>query len=153
VNARPILQVEDDENDVYLLRYAFAEANISNALHPVRDANAAMEYLRAAHLPSRNRDLMPCLVIADLKLGRQTGFDLVRWIRSEPGIQTLPVLILSASASPRDVHEAYLCGANSFLVKPSNAQELTELARAIKVFWLQASHLPSEEAELEGTTG
>ena len=79
---------------------------------------------------------MPSLVLLDLKLPKLCGLDVLKWIREQPAIYTLQVVVLSSSNQPQDIHSAYSRGANAYLVKPPNTGELVGMAASLKDFWL-----------------
>lgn len=138
-----ILLAEDDENDVYFLKRAFCDAEIGNPLQVVHDGQEAIDYLAGAnHFADRDRYPIPCLLILDLKMPRRTGMDVLRWLRSQPVLTCLPVIVLSSSAQRYDIERAYRIGANAFVVKPSGIEKRADLARYIKGFWLQYNHPP-----------
>ena len=114
-----ILLVEDREDDILLVRRAFERGGISNPFHVVRDGEEAVQYLAGEGKYSNRAEYpLPDLILADLKLPGVDGFDLVRWIRRQPGFGSIPVVVLTSSDAIRDVNRACSLGANSFLVKP-----------------------------------
>jgi CheY-like chemotaxis protein len=140
-----ILQVEDTENDVILMKYAFKQAGIANALSVVRDGQQAIDYLAGVgEYADREKYPLPGLVLLDLKLPRKMGLDVLKWIRENPSLDALPVIVLTSSGQRDDVQNAYRTGANSFLIKPSGVKELVELLKAVKVYWLEYNEAPSE---------
>src|ERR1051326_4511415 len=101
---RSILVAEDDETDILLLRRAFKEADLNNAVQFVHDGQEAMDFLWSqCHSP---QDRLPALVILDLKMPRRTGMDTLHWIRQQPVLRCLPVMIFSSSARAEDVERA-----------------------------------------------
>jgi CheY-like chemotaxis protein len=123
-----ILVVEDDENDALLIRRAFQKAEITNPCHYSSSGEAAMAYLLGMGEHSdRQRHPLPGLVLLDLRLPGLSGFDLLFWIRSHPEFHDLRVVVLSSSDEMRDVNEAYHLGANSFLVKPLELENVDAL--------------------------
>ena len=141
---KPILQVEDDSNDIFLLRHAMRKAGAEHALHVVSDGQEAIDYLRGAGKYANRREFpLPCLVLLDLNLPCMSGLEVLRWIRQESSL-SLVVLVLSTSADEEEVAAAYRLGANGYLVKPSQASKLTEMARSIKDFWLTHNTAPKE---------
>jgi CheY-like chemotaxis protein len=138
-----ILLVEDDPNDVFFLRHAFEGAGITNPLHVVEDGEKAIDYLAGVGCyADRHRFPFPCLILLDLKLPVRMGLDILRWIRQQPKLRTLLVVVLTSSADPRDIDEAYRLGARSFLVKPISMEKRLELAKAIKLYWLELNQGP-----------
>ena len=137
MNRQPILYAEDDENDALLTKIAFEDADISNPLIIVPDGDAAVAYLAGSgQYANRDEHPMPCLVLLDIKMPRRSGLDVLKWIRGQPSICTLPVLMLTSSNQEADVHRAYILGANGYLEKPSKPNAMVVIAKAIKDFWL-----------------
>lgn len=137
MNHSTILQLEDDDNDVMFLEYAFKAAQIPNPLQTVRDGQAAIDYLMGAGaFADRARFPLPILALLDLKTPRLSGQDVLKWIRAQPAFQNLVCVILSASGNQHDVNAAYAAGANAYLVKPAGLDKLTDLMRALQTFWL-----------------
>ena len=140
---RTILLVEDERNDVFFLEYAFQAAGITNPLQVVDDGQQAIDYLAGtAKFANRAQYPLPCLVVLDLKLPVKMGLDVLRWIRQEPPLQTLLVIVLTSSPDPYDIDEAYRLGARSYLVKPLSMNERLEVAKAIKHYWLGLNEFP-----------
>ena len=139
VNA-PVLYAEDDVNDAFLLERAFSKADIINPLVIVSDGNAAIDYLsgKGNHY-QRNENPFPCLVLLDLKMPGKSGLEVLEWMRNEPTVSTLPVLMFTSSSQEKDVRHAYLLGANGYLLKPSLPDGLLSLVRALKDFWLSSN--------------
>jgi CheY-like chemotaxis protein len=131
------LLVEDTEDDVLLVRRAFLKAKILNPLQVVRSGEQAIEYLEGAGRFSNRAEFpLPSLVLLDLKMKGLDGFGVLRWIRQQPGLTGLRVVILTSSNAVSDVNLAYQLGANSFLVKPIDFERLVEISQALKGYWL-----------------
>ncbi len=138
-----ILLVEDDPNDVLLIRRALRNAMIANPLREVADGDEAIAYLSGVDgYGDRDAHPLPALVLLDLKLPRRDGFEVLRWIRAQPGLRRLPVVVLTSSRETADVNRAYDEGANSYLVKPVAFDALLELVRRVDEFWLYLSETP-----------
>jgi CheY-like chemotaxis protein len=137
------LLVEDDEDQVILVRRAFRKANIINPLHVARSGQEAMVYLEGAG-PYSNREEFPLpkLLLLDLKLPGISGFDVLRWVRQQPYLQTLRIVVLTASNEIRDVNLAYQLGAHSFLVKPVDFDDFVRLSQAIQGYWIWLNKNP-----------
>src|SRR5690349_8962654 len=122
------------------------KVGVVNPLQVATDGQQAIDYLQGAgKFADRVTFPFPCLVLMDLKLPYVMGLDVLRWIRWQPGT-ILPVVMLTASASEMDITEAYHLGANAFLTKPSDANRLEEMVRALKDFWLTHNTVPEEPA-------
>jgi CheY-like chemotaxis protein len=141
---KTILQVEDDPNDVFLLQHAMTKAGVTNPIQVATDGQQAIDYLKGVgKFANREKFPMPCLVLLDLKLPHVMGLNVLKWIRQQPGA-ALVVVMLTASGEDADIADAYRLGANGFLVKPTQASKLVEMAKAIKDFWLTHNTLPQE---------
>lgn len=139
-----ILLVEDDETDILLLRRAFRKARIANPLAIVRDGQAAIQYLAGeAAYSDRARFPLPFLVLLDLRLPKLSGFEVLAWIRDQPELASLITVVLTTSDHVRDVTKAHDLGANSYLVKPGNFDELVDMVKRIEGHWLLLDQAPS----------
>jgi CheY-like chemotaxis protein len=135
---RAILLVEDNEDDIFLMKRALKNARIINPLVTVEDGQQAVEYLSGAgRFANRERYPFPAIVFLDLKLPLKNGLDVLAWIREQPDLGNLVVIVLTSSNEPSDLKKAYALGANSYLVKPPTADQLLELAKAFKWYWLE----------------
>jgi CheY-like chemotaxis protein len=143
-----ILYAEDDQNDALLLRLALTKAGVLNSLVVVPGGKAAVEYLSgvAAH---NDQHPMPRLVLLDLNMPGTSGLEVLKWIRTTPGLCTLIVVMLSSSNQDADIHRAYIQGANGYLVKPSKLDEMVTMAKAIKDYWLMQNRSPFQMAKIE----
>jgi CheY-like chemotaxis protein len=150
MNNHPILYVEDEENDVFFMRYAWAQLEMKNPLQIVTDGEQAVHYLSGeGRYANRAEHPLPGLVLLDLKLPRLSGLDVLRWIRQQPAIHLLPVIVLSSSNKPQDVCNAYALRANAYLVKPTHANGLMEMIASLKDFWFQRVETPPEQGDLQ----
>ena len=148
---KPILQVEDDPNDVFLLQRAMMKAGVQNPIQVATDGQQAIDYLKGVgKFAAREKFPLPCLVLLDLKLPYVMGLNVLKWIRQQPGTG-LVIIMLTASAEDEDIASAYRLGANAFLTKPSESSKLVEMAKAIKDFWL-TSNTPPQESYAEAAT-
>jgi len=141
---KPILQVEDDPNDVILLHHALKNAGVENPVLVANDGREAIDYLQGAgKFGDRKKFPLPGLVLLDLKLPFVMGLDVLKWIRQQMG-KELVVIMLTASAEDADIMAAYRFGANAFLTKPSEASRFEDMLKALKDFWLVHNTLPGE---------
>ena len=147
-----ILLVEDDEADILLVRRAFRNARIANPLFEVRDGQAAIQYLSGeGEYADRTRYPIPFLILLDLRLPKLSGFEVIAWLREQPQLANLIVVVLTASDHVPDVTKARDLGANSYLVKPGNFEELVEMVKRIRGRWLLVNRLPGDAASREST--
>jgi CheY-like chemotaxis protein len=139
-----ILHVEDDPNDVLFFREACRKAALPCEFEVVADGELAIAYLRGAEqFGDRQRYPFPNLLLLDLKIPRKTGFEVLEWVRSQPSLSVLPVIIFTSSTHEGDMRRAYGEGANSFLVKPVIFEELMETAKAIHLYWSRMNRTPA----------
>ena len=149
MSIHPILLVEDLEADAFLLQYAFRSAEITTPLQIVTDGQMAIDYLvGAGKFSDRAQFPLPALVLLDLKLPYVMGMEVLAWIRQQPTLKRLIVIILSASVNEGDIAQAYELGVNAFLVKPSDLDTLTDMCKALKHFWLTHNKSPLEFLEV-----
>ena len=133
-----ILLVDDSEDDITLIRRAFEKAGVANPLHVVRNGDEAVQYLSGTgQYADRAEYPLPDLILLDLKMPGMSGFEVLAWIRQQPGIRALSVVVLTSSDRIKDVNQAYTLGANSFLIKPLDFQNYTELSKAVNDYWIR----------------
>jgi CheY-like chemotaxis protein len=139
----PILVAEDDPDDAVLIRRAFRKANVANPIQLVSDGEEALAYL-GGHPPfgDRLQFPLPILMLLDLKLPRRSGHEVLAWIRQEPPIRRLPVVVLTSSREAADINRAYDLGANSYLTKPVGFDALLEMVRRVGLYWLILNEKP-----------
>jgi CheY-like chemotaxis protein len=133
-----ILLVEDSPTDVELTREALAEARIANELTVARDGVEALEILRDSG------SARPDLVLLDLNLPRLSGIEVLREVKDDPQLRTIPIVVLTTSRADEDVLEAYRNHVNAYVRKPVDFDEFMEKIRTIERFWFSIVTLPSE---------
>lgn len=144
-----ILVVEDDPNDVLLIQRAFAKARILNPVRTVSNGDEAVAYVSGeGQYADREAYPLPVLVLLDLKLPRRSGLEVLGWIRSQPGLKRLPVVVLTSSKESSDINRAYDLGANSYLVKPIGFDSLLELVQSLEVYWMMLNQNPDVRVDL-----
>ena len=139
----PILLVEDDPDDVALIIRAFQRANLANPVKVARDGEEAVEYLSGAGPHAdRTSSPLPVLILLDLKVPRRNGHEVLEWMRAQDGLRRIPVAVLTSSRERRDVDKAYDLGANAYLVKPVDFEELLRMVSSLHLFWLMLNEPP-----------
>jgi CheY-like chemotaxis protein len=128
VGAPTVLLIEDDPNDQLLLQRAFRKAGIVVTINLAVHGDAAIAALDGP-------GMAPTLVLLDLKLPGRSGFEVLAWLKSHEQLRRIPVIVFTSSADASDIQRAYDLGANSFLVKPGNSEELQALATTIAHYW------------------
>ena len=141
---KSILQVEDEEHDVIFFRLAAETAGLNNPVQVARDGREAIDYLSGARkFADRVQFPLPGIVLLDLKLPQVPGLDVLKFIRSQPHLAKVVVLVFSSSDHDSDIEAAYALGANSYIVKPANPSELNRAVELIKAYWLRLCRLPA----------
>lgn len=121
---RPVLLIEDDPDAAELMKLALKKAGLERPLVVLADGDEAVDYL--THNPP------PALLVLDVKLPRRSGLEVLTWLRSQSDTRPLPVLMLTASSSSKDIEEALKLGIQSYHVKPTDFNDLKRLARTIR---------------------
>ncbi len=128
----PILYIEDEENDILLLRLALKHAGVPNPLVTARDGEEGISYLAGSdQFADRNRYPLPCAVLLDLNMPRKSGFEVLGWIRQRPEFTTLPVVMYSSSPHESDRAMALRLGADDYIPKKSKLAEIAEVAKLL----------------------
>jgi len=133
-----ILQVEDNADDVILTALAFRKAGVQVQIDVANDGDQAIAALQSSPLHS-----LPACVLLDIKLPTKSGLEVLAWIRDQPRLKRLPVVMLTSSVLPKDINDAYDLGANSYLVKPPNSEAMASLAQTIVQYWLHSNTPPT----------
>ncbi len=132
--APALFYVEDEDNDVFFLKRALGRAGVTVRLTSVTDGDKAIEYL-SGRPPYEAREL-PRLVLLDLNLPARSGFEVLEWLRQQPGLSALPVVIFSSSGRPEDREKARRLGANDYMLKPASSAQFTALVTDLWTRWL-----------------
>jgi CheY-like chemotaxis protein len=132
-----VLLVEDDLNDIFLVKRAFKMAHLQNPLQVVTDGQEAINYLKGeAKYVERTLFPLPKLIVMDIKMPRRTGFEVLQWVKGNGGpLRRIPIVIVSSSDNPTDINRAYELGANAYMVKPVNFKEVEHLFESITQYW------------------
>lgn len=138
-----VLLVEDDREDELMTREAFAD-NIRNTLHVVRDGVEAMDFLlrRGEHSEAPRPDL----VLLDLNLPRQDGREVLRDMKADPTLRSIPVIVLTASSAEADIMRSYHLHANAYITKPVDLDGFVAAVRRIDDFFLTVVRLPGRRS-------
>jgi CheY-like chemotaxis protein len=135
-----ILHVEDNPDDLMLMELAFRKAGVQVALETANDGDKAIQKLQ-----NGMGTIPPACVLLDVKLPTISGMEVLSWIRTQPGLKRLPVIMLTSSLLTDDVNQAYDLGANSYLIKPSDLEALITLAKTIDLYWVRTNTRPAFE--------
>lgn len=145
-----VLLVEDDENDVFFFQRAFLKTGFTNPLHVVRDGLDAINYLSGeGGFSDRVQNPMPILLVLDLNTPRRHGIDVLRWLRGQPALRWLPVVVFTSSSSDTDLEATYDLGVNSYLLKPAEPARLLEAVKLLAGYWLGLNRAPEVSTRRE----
>lgn len=137
MNKKAILLIEDNHDDQLLTVRALKKNNFSNEIVIARDGVEALDYLfGTGEFTGRDLNIMPVLVLLDLKLPKIGGLEVLRRIRSDERTRSLPVVILTSSSEERDIIESYHLGANSYIRKPVDFNQFSESVKQLGLYWL-----------------
>jgi two-component system, chemotaxis family, response regulator Rcp1 len=140
-----ILSVEDNAADVKLITELLGMSQVPSKLNVVRDGAEALDYLL-----QKNQYTMapqPDLVLLDLSLPKIDGREVLKTVKESPILKHIPVLILTGSDNKEDIRGSYELHANSYIVKPFDLNELSNVVRGIEEFWLTLAELPGTETK------
>ena len=135
-----VLMVDDDIGDVDLTREALADGKINIALHVVEDGVRAMAYLRREGTYANAQ--RPDLILLDLNLPGKDGREVLRELKTDQQLKTIPVVILTTSDAEQDILKGYRLGGNCYITKPVGLQAFTKVVQSIEGFWFSVVKLP-----------
>lgn len=138
-----ILLVEDNPRDVLLIQRAFRKANVTVPLQVVEDGEVAVRYLSGEEpYTDRDRYPLPVLILLDLKLPRKSGAEVLAWLRQQPALKRLPVVVLTSSKEYADINHIYDLGGNAYMVKPVAFDNLVEIVKGLNLHWIILNEKP-----------
>jgi CheY-like chemotaxis protein len=141
---RRILLAEDDPNDVELTLTALGENNLANEVVVVNDGVEALDYLnvrgRFAGRPRGN----PAVVLLDIKMPKLDGLEVLKRMKADEGLRSVPVVMLTSSREESDLLESYRLGVNAYVVKPVDFREFISAVRNLGLFWAVVNQPPPQ---------
>jgi CheY-like chemotaxis protein len=136
--------VEDNPDDVFVIRNACARSGFPHGFSFVPDGQAAIDYLAGtAPYGDRRQHPFPDLVFLDLKLPKLTGHEVLEWIRGQSQLKNLPVIMLTSLQEHSEVDRAYKLGVTSYLRKTADVTEFGQAIRVILKYWFELNIWPS----------
>ncbi|MGD9900843.1 MAG: response regulator [Calditrichaceae bacterium] len=140
---KKILLVEDDENDLELTLAALDENHLSNEIDIVRDGEEALDYLyRRGRFKDRDKE-NPAVILLDLKLPKVNGMEVLKQVKEDPDLKSIPVVMLTSSREEKDLVSSYNLGVNAFVVKPVEFERFVEAVKQLGLFWAVLNEAPS----------
>ncbi len=142
-----ILLVEDSLTDVDLTLYVLRQGNLANRTYVARDGEKALEYLFGRGASSDRGPACPVkLILLDLKLPKVDGLEVLRAIKNDLHAKVIPVVILTSSREEKDLINSYDLGANSYVEKPVDFDQLREIVKQLCLYWLVVNQPPAVTA-------
>jgi CheY-like chemotaxis protein len=139
-----ILLVEDNTDDIELTLRAFRKINVPCEVLVARDGVEALEMLTTGSGASPKANPLPDIILLDLKLPRVNGLEVLRHIKQHPRTRLIPVVMLTSSSERVDLIECYTSGANSYIRKPVDFAQFTEVLHQLGIYWLGINQAPHE---------
>ena len=140
LSERTILLVDDNPDDVMIAKRAFAKCEIRNKVYVTENGEEAIQFLRKEEafkaVPTAG------LVVLDLNMPKVNGFEVLKVIKGDEKLKSIPIIVLTSSSRSEDIDRAYKLGANSFIVKPAAFEDFIEAVMEIKRYWLTLAKLP-----------
>ena len=137
-----ILLAEDNPKDVELTLTALDEHNLANEVVVVNDGAEALDYLYCRGKFAMRADNNPAVVLLDLKMPKVDGLEVLRTIKKDDKLKTIPLVILTSSREEKDLVESYKLGVNAYVVKPVNFQQFIEAVKELGAFWAVINEPP-----------
>lgn len=140
----PILMVDDDEDDRMMTEKALRKNRVINPILFLTDGEELMDYIkRKGKFTDPASSPRPCFVLLDLNMPRMDGRKALLYLKSDPELKKIPVVVLSTSSAEEDILRSYNLGANSFITKPVTFEGLVATMESLKNYWLEIVELPA----------
>lgn len=132
---KSILLAADNAEDVELTLEALSQHNLANEVAVVRDGAEVLDYLYRRG-PFKNRaSENPAVILLDIKMPKVKGLQVLKAIKADEKLKTIPVVMLTSSRQEPDLATSYQLGVNAYIVKPMDFQEFLSAARQVGIFW------------------
>ncbi|MEA3140759.1 MAG: hypothetical protein QOK23_2928 [Gammaproteobacteria bacterium] len=141
-----ILLAEDSDADAEMIMRSLRKGNLVNQVFRVHDGVEALEFIFREGAYHERRGGNPKLILLDLKMPRLGGIDVLRRLKADDATKVIPVVMLTSSAEDRDIQDSYQLGVNSYLVKPVNFSEFTNVVAQVGLYWAVMNRLPPSAA-------
>jgi|SRR5690242_16273047 CheY-like chemotaxis protein len=141
-DVKRILLAEDSANDIELTLAALSEHRLANQIDVVRDGADALDYLYRRGAYANRTGGHPAVVLLDLKMPKVNGLEVLRAIKSDPAMHSIPVVMLTSSREEGDLIRSYQLGVNAYVVKPVEFGEFMQAVRQLGAFWAVVNEAP-----------
>ena len=147
MNVIDILIIEDNRHDEVMILDAFREQNIHDKIHVLRDGKEALDYFFGPHGCLRKADICcPRFVLLDLKLPKVGGLEVLKRLKSDERARNIPIIIFTSSNEAKDRNESSLLGANSYIIKPLDADCFSRFVADISSYWFMMNRTSYQDA-------
>lgn len=148
-----ILLVEDNPNDIELTLAAFAENHLANEVVVARDGVEALDYLFRRGIFKMRNPGNPAVVLLDIKLPKVDGLEVLKQLKSDASLRTIPVVMLTSSREEPDLVRSYDLGVNAYVVKPVDFKEFVMALNKLGLFWAVINQPPPGSIARSAVTG
>lgn len=137
-----ILLVDDSPRDLEMATSALEQYRLANEVMTLRDGAECLDYLyRRGEFEGRS-DAQPAVILLDLKMPRVDGLEVLRQVKGDPDLKTIPIVMMTSSREERDLVQSYELGANAYVVKPLGFHEFVDAIRVLGAFWVVLNEPP-----------
>jgi CheY-like chemotaxis protein len=149
-----ILLVDDSIRDTELALDALQQYRVANEVMTLRDGAEALDYLYRRGEFAGRTDADPAVILLDLKMPRVNGLEVLRQLKADPQLKSIPVVMMTSSREDKDLVDSYQLGVNAYVVKPLSFHEFIEAIKVLGAFWmvLNESAPPSSNPPLPGSS-
>ena len=142
-----ILLVEDNADHAALTMRALRDGNMMNEIFWVKDGQEAVDFLdRIGRYAAPARAPRPGLILLDIRLPKLDGHEVLRHIKSDPALRSIPVIMLTTSERDDEINACYEAGVNSYVSKPVKFVDFVQTIKSLKLYWVMVNHLPDPAA-------
>lgn len=140
-----VLMADDDPDDCFFVKDAFRKTSMAKDFRCVEDGQELLDYLHRRGKYS-DSSLSPCpdLILLDLNMPKKDGREALKEIKSHPDFRSIPIVIFTTSREAGDIVKSYDMGANSFMTKPADFNELIDFVRTLEAYWFEIVTLPPQ---------
>ncbi len=142
-SAIEILLVEDNEGDIILTKKAFEKGKIMNRLHVVKDGEQALDYLFRRN--GYENSVRPDMILLDLNMPKMNGQEVLKHIKADEGLKTIPVIILTTSNADEDILKSYKLQASSYIRKPVDFKQFGQVIQTLQDYWFTVVRFPTKD--------
>jgi CheY-like chemotaxis protein len=139
---KTILLADDNQNDIDLTILALTESKLANNIEVVYDGVEVLQYLRSQGKYKGRKPGNPIVILLDLKMPRMDGIEVLKTIKTDPDLKTIPVVMVSSSREESDLVASYKLGVNAYVVKPVDFGQFVNAIKQLGTFWAVLNELP-----------